>query len=124
DLLHELRVFFKEIRPSAAERFKQIVTDRHHASEVFALATSMSEYLDRILRSLSTGDSTSSLGVKLSAESRSIEVTAIKSLAALILLISWELAAAAGNLGWGSRLLLLGIATILFYSSARRVRAR
>ena len=124
DLLHELRMFFKEIRPTPAERLKQIIADKHQAWEVSRLASSMSQYLNRILVDLSSGCSTSSIGVNVSGESRSIEVTAIKSLAAVILLLSSELAASAGNFRPGLRLLFLGVATILFYSSVRRVRAR
>ncbi|MEW6729939.1 MAG: AarF/UbiB family protein [Acidobacteriota bacterium] len=88
DLLHELRVFFEQIRPSPAERLINMITDRKLIMDVAELSPVISNYLNNIMNRLLKEDSSWATIVQESWESTSSDLLATRYVSAAMVGVS------------------------------------
>jgi ubiquinone biosynthesis protein len=124
DLLHELRVFFRKIRPGPFERLSDVLTDRRFATEVAELTPAIPDYLNNITKDLLGRNVGWTLTVQESLEGHSSDLRATRCMAATLVGVSLTIIGLGGHIDKTLMALVLSLAALLFTFSLAETRQR
>jgi hypothetical protein len=124
DLLRELRIFFKEIRPGTVDRLMNVLTDQRFETDLAELTTRMPGYVSDAFKSLLDRAVIRPLVVRESRETYPFDLTSTRCLAAALVGLSLTVAALGSHIGTTLLLSMLSAAAILFSFSLIEARLR
>jgi ubiquinone biosynthesis protein len=123
ELLHELRLFFEQIRPGPIERLINVITDRQFETEVIELTPRMPGYFSEIISRLLEGEGPGQVLVMRESKDHS-DLRITRCLTAVLVGISLIVAGLGNHFGIASVLSMLSVAAILFSFSLVEARQR
>jgi ubiquinone biosynthesis protein len=124
DLLHELRVFFRKIRPGPFKRLSDVLTDPRFATEVAELTPAIPDYLDNIAKDLSGKDVRWALAVQESFDGHSSDFRVTRCLAAALVGVSLTVVGLGSHIDRTLMFFVLSLAALLFTFSLAEARQR
>jgi ubiquinone biosynthesis protein len=125
DFLHELRIFFNQIRPGPVERLLKVITDRRFAADVAELAPGMPDCLSDIMKSLLEEEGARRpFVVREFGERYSSELMATRCLTAALVGISLIVAGLGSHIGTPLLVSMLSAVVMLFSFSLVEARQR
>src|SRR5215213_333853 len=124
DLLRELRIFFKQIRPGTVDRLMNVLTDRRFETDLAELTTRMPGYVSDAFKSLLDRAVIRPLVVRESRETYPSDLTSTRCLAAALVGLSLTVAALGSHIGTTLLLSMLSAAAIFFSLSLIEARLR
>ncbi len=107
DLLHELRVFFEQIRPGPVERLIKVITSRKFVTDVAELSPAMPDYMNNIVNRLLEDDSKRSLMVQEALEDNPSDLLATRCVTVALVGVSLTV------VGLGSKIDLTWLVVVL-----------
>jgi len=113
DLLQELRSFFAEIRPGAAQRLTDVLTDRRYIADVATLAARTPYHVDEIVQKLAENKLEQLFRADESAEEHPSALTATRWLSAALVGLSLTIAGWASHAGFYVVIFTAAIAGLL-----------
>ena len=124
DLLHELRVFFEQIRPGPIERLIKVITDRQFLTDVAELSPAMPDYLNKIIDRLGREDSGWALIARESLENNPSDLLATRCVTAALVGVSLTVVGLGSNIDLTLLLVLLSLAAFLLTFSLLKASPR
>jgi ubiquinone biosynthesis protein len=124
DLLHELRVFFEQIRPGPIERLIKVITSRQFVADVAELSPAMPDYLNNIMNRLVAEDSRWALIVRESLETNPSDLLATRCIAAALVGVSLTVLGLGSNIDLTLLLVVLSLAAFLLTFSLMKASPR
>jgi ubiquinone biosynthesis protein len=124
DLLYELRIFFKQIRPNHVERLLNVITDRRFQLDVAELTPTMPDVLDNIMRSLVREDVRHLLIAQEATESHRSDLLTTRCVTAVMVGVSLTVVGLGSHISMALLVFFLSGATLLFIFSLAMARPR
>src|SRR6266404_2170287 len=124
DLLHELHMFFEQIRPGAIERLIDVLTSRRFKADVADLTPAMPDYLHNTLSQMLGEDSKRALIAQESLEVNPFDLLATRCVSAVLVGVSLIVVGLGSNIDLTLLAVTLSLAASLLTFSLMKARPR
>jgi ubiquinone biosynthesis protein len=124
DLLHELRVFFEQIRPGPLERLIKVLTSQRFLTDVADLSPAMPRYVKNIMNRLAEEESKWALMVRESLEINPSDLLATRCVVAALVGVSLTVVGLGSNIDLTLLLVVIALGAFLLTFSLMKASPR